>query len=43
VTLGSAGFEALTGLVKACPAAAIDYPDTKAAIDLVDELWQAAA
>ncbi|MGZ8362150.1 MAG: HprK-related kinase A [Allosphingosinicella sp.] len=42
VTLGAAGFEALTGLIKACPAAAIDYPDTNAAIDLVDELWRAA-
>ncbi|MGQ0660149.1 HprK-related kinase A [Sphingosinicella sp.] len=43
VTLGAAGFEALTGLVKACPAAAIDYPDTETGLDLVDELWRAAA
>jgi HprK-related kinase A len=43
VTLGAAGFEALTGLVKNCPAAAIDYPDTETGIDLVEELWQATA
>lgn len=43
VTLAAAGFEALTGLVKACPAAAIDYPDTETGLDLVDELWQATA
>jgi hypothetical protein len=43
VTLGSAGFEALTGLVGACPAAAIDYPDTASAIDMVEELWEQAA
>ena len=43
VALGAAGFDALTGLVRQCPAVAIDYPDTGAAIGLVDELWQAAA
>jgi hypothetical protein len=43
VTLGAAGFEALTGLVKTCPAAAIDYPDTGTGLKLVEELWQAAA
>lgn len=42
VALGAAGFEALTGLVRNCPAAAIDYPDTQAGLDLVEELWQAA-
>lgn len=43
VALGRAGFDALTGLVGAVPAAAIDYPDTDAALDLVGTLWQAAA
>lgn len=43
VSLGAAGFDALTGLVKTCPAAAIDYPDTQAGLDLVEELWRAAA
>ena len=43
VALGGAGFDALTGLVRSCPSAAIDYPDTDAAIGLVDELWRAAA
>ncbi len=43
VALGSAGFDALTGLVATCPAAAIDYPDTNAAIGLVEQLWREAA
>jgi len=43
VALGGSGFDALTGLVRSCPAAAIDYPDTDTAIALVDELWRAAA
>lgn len=43
VALGAAGFDALTGLVKSCPAAAIDYPDTETGIALVEELWRAAA
>ena len=43
VALGGTGFDALTGLVGRCPAAAIDYPDTESAIGLVDELWRAAA
>ena len=43
VTLGAAGFDALTGLVANCPAAAIDYPDTDAAIELVEQLWREAA
>ena len=43
VSLGAAGFDALTGLVGGCPAAAIDYPDTTSAIDMVEELWAQAA
>ena len=43
VALGGAGFDALTGLVRSCPAAAIDYPDTEGAIDLVEALWSEAA
>ena len=43
VALGRVGFDALTGLVRACPAAAIDYPDTASAIDLVEALWSEAA
>lgn len=40
VTLGEAGFVALTGLVARVPAQAIDYPDTAAAIELIERLWQ---
>jgi HprK-related kinase A len=40
VTLGERGFEALTGLIKVTPAAAIDYCDSATAIELVDRLWQ---
>jgi HprK-related kinase A len=43
VALGQAGFEALIGLVGACPSAAIDYPDTASAIALVESLWRDAA
>lgn len=39
VAMGGTGFEALTGMVRAIPARAIDYPDTEAAIGLVDRLW----
>jgi HprK-related kinase A len=39
VALGEAGFAALTGLVAATPALAIDYPDGDAAIELVERLW----
>ena len=39
VTLGEAGFDALTGLVRGVPARAIDYPDTKTAIATVERLW----
>jgi HprK-related kinase A len=42
VALGRAGFDALTRLV-ATPAAAIDYPDTDTALDLVETLWNEAA
>ena len=42
VALGQAGFDALTRLV-ATPAAAIDYPDTASAVDLVETLWAEAA
>src|SRR5688572_5265273 len=43
VALGAAGFEALTGLVASCPAAAMDYPDTAIALELVETLWAQAA
>ena len=39
VALGERGFTALTGLIDAAPARAIDYPDTEAALALVDRLW----
>jgi len=39
VTLGERGFDALTGLVRAVPARAIDYPDTATAIAQVERLW----
>ena len=42
VALGRAGFDALTRLV-ATPAAAIDYPDTATALDLVEALWTGAS
>ena len=40
VALGGAGFDALTRLVAACPSAALDYPDTDTALQLVDTLWE---
>lgn len=40
VTLGEAGFDALTGLVRGVPARAIDYPDTATAIATVERLWR---
>ena len=43
VALGGAGFDALTDLVAACPAAAVDYPDAVTALELVDALWEQAA
>ena len=43
VALGAPGFDALTRLVAACPAAAMDYPDTATALELVETLWAQAA
>ena len=37
VALGRRGFDALTGLVRATPALAIDYPDAETAIGLVED------
>ncbi len=42
VALGEKGFHALADLVR-CPAAAIDYPDTDRAIELVETFWAEAA
>jgi HprK-related kinase A len=41
--LGERGFSALTRLVRSIPAHAIDYPDTKAGVRLVEQLWESAA
>ena len=41
VALGEPGFAALSALVTGVPAQAIDYPDTEAAIGLVERLWSA--
>ncbi|MBX9795808.1 HprK-related kinase A [Sphingomonas sp.] len=38
--LGERGFDALTRLVAGVPARAIDYPDTDAAMQQVEALWQ---
>lgn len=38
--LGERGFRALTRLVDQVPARAIDYPDSEAAIEQVEELWR---
>ncbi|WP_230769612.1 HprK-related kinase A [Sphingomonas sp. Leaf4] len=43
VQLGERGFAALTALVRRVPARAIDYPDTGAAIAMVETLWEALA
>jgi hypothetical protein len=37
--LGLRGFEALTRLVTAAPACAIDYGDTATGLSLVDTIW----
>ena len=39
VAMGERGYDALTGLVRDCPAAAADYPDAAAAFELIDLLW----
>lgn len=43
VGLGQPGFTALTRLVESCPAAALDYPDTDSAVQMVETLWEAAS
>lgn len=43
VALGEDGFHALTGLVGAVPARAIDYSDTAGAVALVERLWSELA
>ena len=43
VNLGARGFDALTALIAATPALAIDYPDTATAVGLVDSFWEALA
>lgn len=42
VALAERGFDALTRLVQAVPARALDYPDTGTALAQVDRLWEAA-
>ena len=39
VALGERGFDALSRLVTTLPALAIDYPDTDAAVALVERIW----
>ena len=41
--LGETGFRALTSLVAMAPALAIDYPDTKTGIALVEQAWSELA
>jgi HprK-related kinase A len=43
VDLGRRGFDALTHLIGAIPALAIDYPDTASAVGLVDDFWRELA
>ncbi|MFZ3485554.1 HprK-related kinase A [Sphingomonas sp. 3-13AW] len=43
VALRERGFHALTRLVTGVPAHAIDYPDTEAAIEMVERLWEQSA
>jgi HprK-related kinase A len=43
VALGRRGFDALTRLIAANPALAIDYPDTDTALALVEDFWRARA
>jgi HprK-related kinase A len=39
VALGRRGFDALTALISTNPALAIDYPDTDAAVGLIEDFW----
>jgi HprK-related kinase A len=39
VAMGESGYNALKTLVGSVPACAVDYPDTAAALDLVERLW----
>ena len=39
VAMGERSYDALIGLVRSCPAAAVDYPDADAAFELIDLLW----
>jgi HprK-related kinase A len=41
VALGEAGFGALTGLIRAVPSLALDYPDGASAVAQVEALWDA--
>ena len=41
--LGERGFTALTSFVRSIPAHAIDYPDTKTGVELVEQLWNGFA
>jgi hypothetical protein len=41
VALGERGFDALTRLVRAAPARAIDYPDAASAVAQVEAAWDA--
>lgn len=41
VAMGEAGFDALSGLVTTVPSCAVDYPDSGAAIDQVETMWNA--
>lgn len=43
VALGEAGFAALTRLVRETPAFAISYPDSRAGMALVEQLWAEVA
>ena len=43
VTLGRRGFDALTRLIAAKPALAVDYPDTATAIGLIEDFRQELA
>ena len=39
VAMGERGYQALTGLVRACPGAALDYLNAATAFELIDLLW----